>query len=511
MLTTGAVAAAPTVAHADHPDAPDLTVTSPQARHGVTVHQSGAAVTFVVHNEGKVDAEKVTLTVTPHVDTARVTTSLNPAAGNCALAGQAITCRWDRVRGGQRIELSPLRLALVPGARPGTAGWVDGRAFGEDAEADPHEHTNYTEVEVIAGGPGPDLVALAEDANDPQRRVGPGDRAPVVGEVRNAGDRPAAGFRLSLSMGPGVGFAERHAECTYSTPRRAQEGSLYDAGGVDCVLPLRLEPGEGVRLHDEQPRESLFNLIFGENLMGPAALRGSLSVLPLTEAEAAAATPGALTRALAARRTARAGAAPARAATGYDRDKSNNTAHFRVFTRPNATDVSITAEPATRVAQGLHVGMVLRNHGPADTRSPIVEVTAPSGTLVVPTAHCRAPGAPADSRAPARVVRCTNLDDEFLTAHSIFGLITAGVTLKVVGVPGDDGTVRVVGVDPGDELNPANNVARIVVAASAPAGELPVTGAPTAWLGPAGAAALALGAALFVLARRRTVRVGLPE
>lgn len=488
------------------------------------IDNSGTTVGMYVYNYGQAEATAVTVTLDLSKLSDGVLASVPEWTDTCELAGTKVTCTVGRLEAGQVTTVNPLSLASRQGATPGDAGSVTVTIDGAEDDANPDDNTTTFPVTVIASGP--DLVAAAKDLNEKSDPVGPGDSVPLYTGVFNEGDSPATNFTVTAVVPTGATFAERYSDCTYTDhyPNDIGLPYVYGPGEVTCVVPLTLQPGEGLLLFDDETGESLFNVTFGRNLAGPQEHYGSFNVALAGESRAAkksvraegtgpsfAAAAGELHA-----EAVKAGLAR-QSVVQRELDESDNYADFRVWSKKNVLDVAVTA-PAVKGAVGQTVDLTYEvvNNGPSDGGGPGVVITAPSGTVLLPAEWCYTDGAPGKTLPESAKLRC-NFESEFPSVASGYGRIKATVKLKIKSAPGTDGTIVVDGATSSTESKPENNTARIVVTTAeggsggsgdgtgGSGGGLPVTGAPAAALAGVGVAVLALGAVLFVVFRRRRV------
>ncbi|MCA2219284.1 LPXTG cell wall anchor domain-containing protein [Jidongwangia harbinensis] len=514
-----ALSGAPTVALAAEP-LPDLS-TSFDRDPVAEVDNSGTTVGLYVYNNGGA-ASGVTVTFDLRDLGDAVTASIPEWTEGCKLGKAALTCTVGHLDAGQTVHVQPLGLTSRQGARPGDAGSVTFSVASAEEDANPEDNTTSFPVTVIASGP--DLVASAADLNTKADRVGPGDTRPLYTAVTNEGDTAATDFAIRAIVPTGATFVERYRDCTYRDYYPDDSGGdyVYGPGEVTCVVPLALEPGTSLLLFDEQSGESLFNVRFGRNLPGPEQHVGSFDVALAEEVRAArtgkrGAGGGpsfADTIRKQQKKATPAGADRRKAALG-ELDEGDNYADYSVWSKKNTLDVAVTAS-AVRGAVGETVDLTYEvvNKGPSDGGGPSVVITAPSGTVLLPAEWCYTDGTEHASLPESAKLRC-NFESEFPALASGYGRIKATVRLRIKSPPGTDGTIvaRSVAVASA-ETTPANNTARIVVTTGGSGGTgggLPVTGAPTGALAVAGAAVLALGAVLLVLARRRRVVLQAPR
>ncbi|MFC0099949.1 peptidase [Micromonospora marina] len=530
LLATTALFVPSAPAHAAD-ELPDLSVsfsTDPVAE----IDNSGTTVGMYVSNYGQADATAVTVTLDLGKLSSDVVASVPDWVDSCKLAAQKVTCTVGGLAPGQTEHTYPLSLASRTGAAPGDAGSVGVTIAGAQDDANPGDNTAGFPVTIVASGP--DLVAAAADLNDKSKPVGEGDRVPLYSGVLNEGDSPATDFTVRVDLPTGATFVERYSDCTYVGyyPKNVGLPYVYGPGQVTCTVPLTLKPGEGLLLFDDETGESLFNITFGRNLPGPAENYALFSTALAGEAETAkkaAATKGngpsfaAAAEKLHAK-AVRAGLAR-KSVVERELDESDNYADFRYWSRKNTLDVAVTAPPVRgAIGQTVDLTYEVVNNGPSDGGGPGVVITAPSGTVLLPSEWCYTDGQPGNTLPESAKLRC-NFESEFPSVASGYGRIKPTVKLKIKSTPGTDGTIVVDGATSSTESKPENNTARIVVAVGnggpgtgdsgdgtgGTGGGLPITGAPAATLAGVGTVVLAAGAVLFVLFRRRRVAFQAPR
>lgn len=515
VLATVATIGAPTAAHAADP-LPDLSVSfdrDPVAE----IDNSGTTVGMYVYNYGGATATAVTVTLDLSKVADSVTVAVPDWTDSCKLADSKVTCAIGVLQAGQVTTVSPLSLASRQGATPGDAGSVTVTIAGAEDDMSPGD--NATSFPVTVSPSGPDLVAAARNLNGKDDPVGPGDVVPLHGRIANEGDTAASDFTVRVVVPTGATFAERYSDCTYTDfyPKDTGQPYVYGPGEVSCVVPLTLEPGDGLLLFDYATGKSLFNITFGRNLPGPLEHHGFLEVALAGEARASkktARTQGTGASFAEALRKQQAKAAKSDVETRRELDESDNYADFAFWSKGNTLDLAVTA-PAVKGAVGQTVDLTYEvvNNGPSDGGGPSVVITAPTGTVLLPAEWCYTDGTEHESMPESAKLRC-NFESEFPAVASGYGRITATVQLKIKSEPGTDGTIHARSVVVGSsESYPPNNTAKIVITADGggTGGGLPVTGAPAGLLAGAGAAVLVLGAALIMLFRRRRLVLQLPR
>ncbi|MET7951943.1 LPXTG cell wall anchor domain-containing protein [Micromonospora sp. NPDC005324] len=490
------------------------------------IDNNGSTVGMYVYNYGEAPATAVTVTLDLSKVSDAVTASV-PDYSDCKLADTTVTCNVGALNAGQVESVYPLTLTSRQGAAPGDAGSVTVTIDGAEDDMAPGNDTTSFPVTVLPSGP--DLVAAAQDLNDKKTPVGPGDTVPLFAGVGNEGDTAAENFTVRVGVPTGATFAERYSDCTYTDyyPDDIGKPYVYGPSEVTCVVPTSLAPGDGLLFFDDETGKSLFNINFGRNLDGPSENYGSVDVaLAGQERSAKGSTRAKGTGpsfAEAVRKLAAKGAkgdlARQRAAQG-ELDEYDNYAWFGFWSKPNTLDISVTA-PAVKgaVGQTVNVAYEVVNNGPSDGGGPSVIITAPTGTVLLPSEWCWTDGTEHETLPESAKLRC-NFESEFPATASGWGRIKSTVQVKIKSAPGTDGTIVARSVTAASESKPENNTAQIVITSGTAGGGddeggsgggLPVTGAPAAMLAGGGAAVLVLGAALFVLFRRRRVVLQLPR
>ncbi|GAB3950469.1 peptidase [Micromonospora vulcania] len=490
------------------------------------IDNSGTSIGTYVYNYGEAIATGVTVTLDLSKLSDSVTATVSDWDDTCKLADSKVTCTVGVLEAGQIETIYPLSLASKTGAKPGDAGSVTVTIDGAEDDMNPGNDTTSFPVTIVPSGP--DLVAAVQNVNDENNRVGAGDTAPLYAGVGNEGDTAATNFTVRVSLPTGATFVERYSDCTYTDyyPNAKGKPYVYGPSEVSCVVPLTLEPGDGLLLFDDETGESLFNLTFGRNLDGPAERWGLFDVALAGQERAAKnshrakGTGASFTDAV---RELQAKGAKAdlkkQRAAQRELDESDNYADFAIWTKKNTLDISVTA-PAVKGAVGQTVNLAYEivNNGPSDGGGPSVLITAPTGTVLLPADWCYTDGTEHEQLPESAKLRC-NYESEFPSTASGWGRIKATVKVKIKSTPGTDGTIVAHSVTEATESKPDNNTARIVINTGTAGGDdnggsgggLPVTGAPAAALAGAGAAVLALGAVLLVMFRRRRLVLQAPR
>ncbi|MBU2668516.1 hypothetical protein KOI35_33885 [Actinoplanes bogorensis] len=274
----------------------------------------------------------------------------------------------------------------------------------------------------------PGLVVSVSDLNTPQTRIGGGDRRPIRAEIRNEGTEPAEVPAIMITLPEGAALKGSFGDCTFPDYWPDDEGApwVYGPSEATCVVGRTLAPGESLPLVDAAGRPA-FRAEFGRNLWGPDQFYAAVSV-----------TPG--------------------------NGEVLASDDFAIWSRRNTLDVSVTVPPVRgTVGDTVDLSFEVVNHGPSDGGGPGALITAPSGTVILPSEWCWTEGTDYQKLPESKQVRC-NFESYFPTIHSGYGRVGHTVPLKIKSAPGRNGTVRVSGtIIDGTESRPGNNTARIVV------------------------------------------------
>ena len=418
------------------------------------ISDSGTSPGLYVQNGSETAATGVTLRLDLSTLADTVVASPADSPSSCTLDGTTVTCTIGTVASGAFILVRPVELTARPGTPPGPAGTVTATLDGDQDDQNPADDSASLPVTILE--PGPDLAVSVDDLNTPATRVGGGDRRPIRAEIRNQGSLPVTGLTFTLQLGEGAAFVERYAECAYTDHWPDDDGGpwAYGPNEVTCSVSRTLAPGEALPLVAPNGRP-LFTARFGRNLWGPAEHLGYFSVAPLDAGRRAPAggTGASLDALLRTRQVAAA-----------EDEQWNNSADFSYWSRRNAIDVAVRVSPV-RGAVGRTVDLTFQitNRGPSDGGGPSAVITAPAGTVLLPSDWCWTDGTANEQLPESPRVRC-NFESYFPTVHSGSGRISHTIPLKIKSAPGRNGTVVVSGeLVAGTESRPADNTARIVL------------------------------------------------
>ncbi|MQY13284.1 hypothetical protein SRB5_34280 [Streptomyces sp. RB5] len=431
--------------------------------------------------------------------------------GDCATQGAVVTCGytglWRDTHFAGRFELTAARgVAERTSGVVRVTGEVDGKALAP-----------YTTTVTVGGA---DLVAQPLPSPGPDLRPGSGYVAPMV--FSNVGTQPTDGVLLTMRATRGVEFVDRYDNCAYGTTPAQGVGALTV---VVCEFEDDVAPGE---VWEADPGERL--------RMAPHAMDDSFSF------EVSSNSPEARTRARGGLRftpgdgrtlTLRQRAATARGADLTPWDNRTATG-FRVRNTVDFAARGVRARGA--VGETVNVDLGWANKGPGwyrNTRDHLplaeLEFLVPEGARVTKTAEgCSATERDGTYYGPDRQLGAPRY--VCATGGSVLESQTYAYPMELTidrVVPGAVGTLTVglpgSGKAHPEDGNPGNNTARLVLNAGgadhgssgSPGGDraqstggtggaLAATGADGArLLGWAAVAAIAVGGALVVGARRR--------
>jgi hypothetical protein len=466
ILGTGAAPA-----HAAAEEA-DLSVSIASTR--IPVGKDNKGLRLDLHNQGPaMVAEPFFRADLSGLDPARVEADMN-AMPSCELAGAILTCPLNRLFGGER---SFGVIFLTNHGTIGPAGSLSVEVGSSVTDPDLSDNTATADVAVVPSNV--DFVSNVRDINDGHDHLGrpvpipPGDAAGLVWTVLNVGDVTAEGVEFSITLPPHLSFVDHVDICDYEQQGGQEVAVCSDPAAV--VPPLL-----GYSPHAD-PELGGIRVRVAQDAPSPAVLDGGM-------VNAVAIESG--------------------GASEPDADLGDNQASFSVHVGvPDPVDLAVSAAPAEGEVGGVaRVAFQVTNHGPNLGR-PFVTITAPPGTVVANDAaaehaSCGTPPEDDPSFENATELRCT-LFSELATGESH----DFAIAFTLRSAPTGDGLVAVHDFRNEDD-NPANDTAPIVITTPGQGGGLPVTGARAGLLGAVGALAVATGAALFVIGRRRRIRFG---
>lgn len=465
-------------------------------RDAITIGGAGApgkAVPIMVHNSGTTGVS-VTFNFTELVSFANVVVD----SDYCTSSGDEATCVFPDAGPDEQYEIFlPLVVRPTADAKAGDSGILRWRT-----EAD-----NDIDRDGFAGisvADGVDLVVTSggERLSD----VKPGDVASVPIAFGNAGNATAPRVRLFVVASPGLHLAE-YSNCEYE----AGEGPL-DYSAAQCDIDQALAPGEGLAgTFDVTPDDSDLS---GDVSYFVEPLDDETAGLPLAKGQKLRAGSG---RPLTLRSTA-----TNRTMAGVvEIDYVDNYGSAVVLVDLAVDLQAIGATLYGAAGEVVPATIGLTNLGPATIRDHQGEgavsflFTVPPGTSVVDV--------PEDCYAASDTTETPGADAYLCLSDPVFAKgdkVTPTFHLKITEViEGAEGTVQAVYRDGNPNLrydkNLSNNTAKVVVNPAGGTGEngdsggtgggLPVTGLKVGAIAGGGVALLALGAALFLLSRRRRV------
>jgi hypothetical protein len=400
---------------------------------------------------------------------------------------------------------------LAPGARksytftvtPTAALPTVGAALGLSVhDADKKWEVKST-VTVVRAALGIDL----ETAPIPDFKLDPGKSVPLPLQVRNNGDKAAAGVALALSGQPYISFPNNYANCT----------AVKEITGIICVFEDGLEPGAAFGLSTTTPLVAAAD----KATPGPAdyslglhayGLEGDEQKAGIAAARKAAKKPGTRLELVPVARTLA-------AVDSSELNEWDNAVSFRAQVGLNQADsVAIGDDFEGKVGATRTIKVGFRNDGPAallgpsKTWSHTAKVRIPSGLKLTKVDKGCVPNADGEPSwdNPGQISGhdyvCKASAGLKVGAQQLFSF-----TAKIEdGRNEDEGSITVNGgvQDP----KKANNVAKIQVkvptagsGGGTGGGGLPITGTPTGTIAGSGLLLVLAGAFALFLTRRRPV------
>jgi hypothetical protein len=471
------------------------------------VQDAGKPFMMRLHNRGPETAKGIALIIDASgLDTSRVDFSL-PGAGGCVPEGaKKVRCTLpDLPSGGNNNGLDQVfRDVFVQSINgTGAAGSVTMSVVAQTPDPDLTNNTATTNVTVVDSGI--DMVAFAEDAYaklENGKPITPGKTGEFLWMLFNWGKNAIRGVSYTITLPAYVEFASTDEPgCKYGPNEKGLNQAI-------CTVDAVVDPGGSISFGDPQAGIFPTRVKLAPNAPGPAVLtEGVVSgsgLKELTEDQAAvhslAQTPGYKVLSAPEAAKVRDDAKKAMVTPSLpDPDPVDNAAPFSVYTGDRLADLSVSVAPAQgHVDETVPVTVTAANAGPSDVLATKVDVTAPNGTEFTSVdAACAAV-------TPGKAYSCD------------LGPIPAGKTnsrvfqAKILSATVTDG--KAVVSSAATDKKPDNNTAaiKVTVLTGAPGGGgsgggsgLPITGAQVGLIGALGLGAIAIGAVLLVLTRRR--------
>jgi hypothetical protein len=484
LIGTTALGAADRAQAAPEAERPEVLISVPT--RVVTVDGGSKTVAFQVRNQRETPVTGLILDFASPID-ARIGFQAPPG---CTITGCAVGDLG--AYGIKEYAFTVTPTAELPAA---------GASFDLSVHDAGGEWQEKATVTVVPGGQSFDL----EVAGIPEIKLDPGTSAVLPISVRNNGNKPTAGIVIEVSGEYWLEWGRDYSNC-------------YDGAeppGFVCAFDLALAPGAVFTVSPSTP----LSVKVGGTVPGPATYSGGMRVFsPVQEADRAAAKkaldrPGRKLELVPVLRT-----------LDYDYDPSelngfDNTAGIRVKVSRNPADsVAIGGTFQGKVGDTRTVKVGIRNDGPAILRQPgttwkpSAKVRIPSGLKLTKVDENCVPNGDGEPSwdHPGQVsghdYLCVVPDDGLGVGQQQLFSFTAEIE---DGENADEGSIT---VDGGvQELDPANNVAKIEVKLPATGGDtggtgggLPITGTPTAQVAVAGLLLVLLGAFTMVATRRRS-------
>jgi LPXTG-motif cell wall-anchored protein len=425
-----------------------------------------------------------------------------PGPTDCPVSGTQITCALPDGDSWTAIEVI---VEPTGGATGATHGAVSITAKADNADTT----TATSTVKVVDA---PDLAVYTSFTHTNQK---PGDKVNIPIVVANNGSRDADGLTFTFTLDHGL-IPESYSDCAYATPNKY-------VTVVTCTTNLNLPAGQLVTL------DAGFSATIAADAYGSTNATWVVTAQGDSPPVAQSLLSKAQTRAADHRLSDGAKVGPiskkpavtTRAAPDVNMIDNSMTARYTVANTVDIAAVGATTTAAPGSTINVAVGGKNTGHGSVRMEggpgSPAFKLTfvVPSGTETVTVPDgCNgeiAPGNYGPGDPGKASYECYSND-----ALYIGETYTVTFGLKVSGALPGTGSVSVLSyAADGPDANPSNDKASVVINAGAPspsaAPSLPVTGTQTALIAGAGAAVLAAGAVLFMVARRRRIVLVTPD
>jgi uncharacterized repeat protein (TIGR01451 family) len=359
---------------------------------------------------------------------------------------------------------------------------------------DPNLANNSATTSVSVVESGIDMVAWAQDAYataDDKKPIQPGKTGEFQWMLSNFGANPVKGVAFSITLPPYLSFASPDVPgCSYTK----QDG----VDVANCTTGLEVAPGGSISFADAHGDIAPTRVKLAANAPGPAVLvPGIVSGYGLAEVTPDPGAVHSLAQAPGYKVLSAADAAKVKTAQGAgDADPHDNVALFSAYTGSNPADLSVSAAPAQgHVGDTVTVTVTVANAGPSDVLASKVEVTAPTGTEFTSVdAACTAVTAGKTYTCALGPVAAGRTDSRRFESKIVSATVTDGKAVVSSAVK---------------DKKPDNNTTAIKVTVLTGSGGtgggsgLPITGANVGLIGGLGLGAIAIGAVLLVLTRRR--------
>ncbi|MEU7876275.1 LPXTG cell wall anchor domain-containing protein [Dactylosporangium sp. NPDC049140] len=431
---------------------------------------------------------------------------LSPTPGgsgptDCPASGTRISCSLPDGDSWTTIEVIVEPTGVASGGAHG--------AVSITAKADNADTTTTTSTVKVVDAP--DLAAYTSFTHTNQK---PGDKVNIPITVANLGSRDADGLTFTFTLDHGL-IPDSYSDCAYATPNKY-------VTVVTCTTKLNLPAGQLVTL-DAGFNATVADDAFGStNATWVVTAQGDSPPIPqalLSKAQTRSAghrlSDGAQVGPISKKGTVTTQAAP-----DVNIIDNSMTAGYMVENTVDIAAVGTTTTAAPGSTINVPVGGKNTGHGSVRMNGPgnpafKLTFVVPSGTEVVTVPDgCNGeigPGnyGPGDPGKPS--YECYSNDTLYVgeTYTVTFGL-------KVSAALPATGSVSVLSyATDGPDANPSNDKAPVAINVGPPSPSappsLPVTGSQTVLIAGAGAAVLAAGAVLFMLARRRRIVLVTPD
>jgi uncharacterized repeat protein (TIGR01451 family)/LPXTG-motif cell wall-anchored protein len=462
-----------------------------------------------VHNSGPEAAIGVVVTIdASDLNTKKLAVQLPGFESGCSPDGATkVSCVLPNVPaggtdngidiGGHGSGIHAVFIESIGGT--GAAGSITVSVTSQTPDPDQTNNTVTTPVSVEKSGI--DMVAFAQDAYaslDSKEPITPGKTGEFQWLLFNFGPKPVKGVSYVIALPRYLTFAD--------PPKKGCRYESDDSVEVCSFDKVVVAPGGAIsdRKHGQL---TTTRVKAAANAPGPVVFEDGVVVgAGLTQVDPAAKQPLAATADDDVTVLSAADAAALKKGAdkkaNKERDPGDNFVLFSAFFGASTADLGVTATPVTgHVGDTATTTIAVSNAGPSDAAKTTVKVTAPSGTEIV---------------SAETACKATTAGKEYACD---WGVVPAGgkrssvFKLKILSAAVTDG--KAVVSSTAKDKKPGNNTAPIKVTVltgstgpSAPpaggtGGGLPVTGSQAAVFGGLGLGAIAIGAVLLVLARRR--------
>jgi Domain of unknown function DUF11 len=492
-----------TTAYAEETGGADLAVSVAST---TVVKEAGKPFLVRLHNNGPATAVGIELTIdATGLDSKKLDVQL-PDTGSGCVADTPTKVRCvlpDLPPGGNDngIDGNGIHGVFVQSlGGTGAAGSFTVSVRSQTTDPDATNNTATTNVTVAKSGI--DMTAWAQDVYavlDTNKPIKPGKTGEFQWLLYNSGAKSVKDITFTITLPVYLDFASKQPGCTYRQDEATRRVADCSTGNGD-IIP----PGGAITFGDAEGNAVPTKVRLAANAPGPAVITaGTVSGHGGTEVKDAP-NPAAL-RPLAQSPGYKVLSAPdadkvrkvAEPKAKKDADPNDNVAPFSAYTAANPADLSVSAAPVEgHVGDTVPATVTVSNAGPGDALDAKVKVTAPGGTEITP----------AGSTCTA-----TTAGKEYVCGVGfapVGGHESLVFQVKILSAALTDGKAEV--SSSSEDTKPDNNSTAIKVTittgtggSGGGSGSLPITGSRAGLIGGLGLGAIAVGAVLLLLTRRR--------